>query len=33
MAAFEAVIQSEAGAEAMAYDGVHPDTLAIYIEG
>ncbi len=33
MAAFEAVMQSEAGAAAMAYDGVHPDTLAIYIEG
>jgi hypothetical protein len=33
MAAFEAVIQSEAGAAAMAYDGVHPDTLVVYIEG
>jgi hypothetical protein len=33
MAAFEAVMQSEAGAAAMAYDGVHRDTLAIYFEG
>jgi hypothetical protein len=33
MAAFEAVMQSEAGAAAMAYDGVHPDTLAVYVEG
>jgi hypothetical protein len=33
MAAFEAVMQSEAGASAMAYDGVHPDTLAVYVEG
>jgi hypothetical protein len=33
MAAFEAVLQSEAGAAAMAYDGVHPDTLAVYVEG
>jgi hypothetical protein len=23
----------EAGAEAMRYDGVHPDTLAVYLEG
>jgi hypothetical protein len=33
MAAFEAVMQSEAGAAAMAYDGVHPDTLVVYVEG
>ena len=33
MAAFEAVMHSEAGAAAMAYDGVHPDTLAVYVEG
>jgi len=32
MAAFQAVMQSEAGAEAMRYDGVHPDTLAVYVE-
>jgi hypothetical protein len=33
MAAFEKVIASEAGAEAMKYDGVRPQTLAVYIEG
>ena len=33
MAAFEAVMQSEAGAAAMAYDGVDADTLAVYVEG
>ncbi len=33
MAAFEAVMQGEAGAAAMTYDGVHPDTVAVYIEG
>jgi len=32
MAAFQAVMESEAGAEAMKYDGVHPDTIAIYME-
>jgi hypothetical protein len=32
MAAFQAVMESEAGAEAMRYDGVHPDTLAVYVE-
>jgi hypothetical protein len=26
-------MDSEAGAEAMQYDGVHPDTLAVYVEG
>ena len=33
MAAFEAVMQSEAGAAAMEYDGVHPETLVVYVEG
>ena len=33
MAAFEAVMQSEAGAVAMAYDGVRRGTLAVYVEG
>jgi hypothetical protein len=33
MAAFEAVMQSEAGAAAMTFDGVHPDTLVVYVEG
>jgi hypothetical protein len=33
MVAFEAVMQSEAGAAAMAYDGVQPDTLVLYVEG
>ena len=32
MDAFQAIMESEAGAEAMRYDGVHPDTLAVYIE-
>ena len=32
-AAFQAIMESEAGAEAMKYDGVHPDTLAVYMEG
>jgi hypothetical protein len=32
MAAFQAIIESEAGAEAMKYDGVHPDTLAVFVE-
>lgn len=32
MAAFEAVMQSEAGAAAKSYDGVHPDTLVVYVE-
>lgn len=32
MAAFQAVLESEAGAAAMAYDGVHPDTLEIFVE-
>ena len=33
MAAFQAIMESEAGAEAMKYDGVHADTLAVYLEG
>lgn len=32
MAAFEAVLQSEAGAEAMKYDGVRPETVVVLIE-
>ena len=31
MGAFQAVMESEAGAEAMRYDGVHPDTLVVYV--
>jgi len=30
---FEAVMKSEAGAAAMKYDGVRPETLVVYIEG
>jgi hypothetical protein len=33
MAAFEAVIKSEAGAAAMQHDGVRPATLVVYVEG
>ena len=33
MAAFQELMQSEAAAEAMRYDGVHPDTLLILSEG
>ena len=32
MAAFQAVMESEAGAEAMKYDRVHRDTLVVYLE-
>ena len=32
MAAFQAVLESEAGVAAMEYDGVHPDTLEIFVE-
>jgi hypothetical protein len=32
MNAFEAVIKSEAGAAAMKYDGVRPETLVVFIE-
>jgi hypothetical protein len=30
---FGAVMKSEAGAAAMKYDGVRPETLVVYIEG
>ncbi len=33
MAAFDAVMKSEAGAAAMKYDGVRPQTLVVYFEG
>lgn len=33
MAAFEGVMQSQAGAEAMKFDGVHPETLLTLDEG
>jgi len=33
MAAFEAVMKSEAGAAAMKYDGVRPETVEVYLEG
>ena len=33
MDAFDAMIQSDEGAAAMKYDGVRPDTIAMYIEG
>lgn len=33
MAAFEAVIKSEAGAAAMKFDGVRGKTLVVYLEG
>jgi hypothetical protein len=32
-AAFQELMQSEAAAEAMKYDGVHPETLVILNEG
>ena len=32
-AAFEKVVNSEAGAAAMKYDGVRPQTLVVYTEG
>ena len=32
MDAFQAVIQSKAGADAMKYDGVRPETLVVLIE-
>ena len=32
MAAFQAVMESDAGAEAMRYDGVRRDTLVTYLE-
>jgi hypothetical protein len=33
MAAFQEIMQSEAGAEAMKFDGVHPETLLLLDEG
>jgi hypothetical protein len=33
MDAWQAMLDSEAGAEAMKYDGVHPDTLVVMMEG
>ncbi|MFO1208282.1 MAG: hypothetical protein U1E40_03570 [Amaricoccus sp.] len=33
MDAFRAVLKSEAGAAAMKYDGVRPETLVVYVEG
>ena len=33
LAAFQEFMQSEAAAEAMKYDGVHPETLLILTEG
>jgi hypothetical protein len=32
MEAFEAVMKSEAGAAAMKYDGVRPDTVVVFVE-
>jgi hypothetical protein len=32
MGAFEAVMKSEAGAAAMKYDGVRPETLIVFVE-
>ena len=33
MAAFQAFMQTETAADAMKYDGVHPETLVILSEG
>ena len=33
MEAFDALLKSDAGAEAMKYDGVRPDTLVMYVKG
>ena len=33
MPAFDGVMQSDAGAEAMKHDGVRPDTVVVYFEG
>jgi hypothetical protein len=32
MEAFDAVMKSEAGADAMKYDGVRPETLVVFVE-
>jgi hypothetical protein len=33
MDALDAMLKSDAGAAAMKYDGVRPDTVVIYVEG
>ena len=33
MDALDAMMKSEKGAEAMKHDGVHPETLVMYVEG
>ena len=33
MDALDAMMKSEAGADAMKFDGVRPDTVVIYVEG
>ncbi|WP_373510483.1 hypothetical protein [Thiocapsa sp.] len=33
MDAFDTVMKSEAGASAMKYDGVRPETLIVYLKG
>ncbi len=33
MDAFEALLKSDAGAAAMKYDSVRPETLVVYLEG
>ena len=33
MAAFDAVLKSAAGAAAMKYDGVRPETVVVYLAG
>ena len=33
MDAFRAVMESEAGAAAMKYDGVRPETVVVFVEG
>ena len=33
MDAWQTMLQSEAGAEAMKFDGVHPDTILALVEG
>ena len=33
MGAFDAVMKSEAGAAAMKFDGVRPQTLVVFLEG
>jgi hypothetical protein len=33
MAAFEALMKSDAGAAAMKYDGVRPETVEVYLQG